>query len=80
MDVFSTVTAELQQPLPGLGVVCQGPRQLTVQDGVESSSTDHAPFSRGVERCASVYLNRQWWSEKIRSGAIPRGGCRRGKG
>jgi hypothetical protein len=38
----------------------------------------HAPFSPGDERCASVYPNWERWSEIIRAGAIPRGGCRRG--
>jgi hypothetical protein len=35
--------------------------------------------SPGDEPCASVYPNRERWSaKKIRAGAAPRGGCRRG--
>src|SRR5262249_52381487 len=46
---------------------------------VDSSRTGHAPLAADDNRCDPVYASRGRCSEKIGAGAIPRGGCRRGK-
>ena len=46
---------------------------------VDSSLTFHAPFDPADEGSPSVYSSRRAECTKIRSGAIPRSGCRRGK-
>ena len=46
---------------------------------VDSSLTGHAPFAADDDRCASVSRVGGGDLQNIRLGAIPRGGCRRGK-
>src|SRR5262249_50382277 len=46
----------------------------------DSSLTGRAPLAADDERCASVSSSRGGVPQKNRFGAIPRGGCCRGKG